>query len=228
MEIANLAGGEGGELLAERGEPVNYWPAFLDIVTSSLMMFLVIAFLQSSLSIESLDALLTHRRQDRFLALLDRDLAAEIKSGAVRFERHLDFLQLTFSDRLLFDPGDYHLPPRGRRLLERCAHLLAAAGGTGYRQIQVEGHTDNQPLAHNRYPSDNWELSTARALTVVELLAGSPGLRPDIFSANGYASYRPVASNSTPAGRALNRRIEIRLFFAGVQREALQETPRPS
>ena len=221
MEIANLEGGEGGELLAERGEPVNYWPALLDVVTSSLMMFLVVAFLQSSLSIENLEALLTHRRQDRFIAVLDRRLEAEINTGAVRFERHLDFLQLTFSDRLLFDAGDYHLPARGRRLLEKCARLLAEAGGTGYRQIQVEGHTDDQLLAHDHYPSDNWELSTARALTVVELLAGSAALRPDIFSANGYASYRPVASNASAAGRALNRRIEMRIFFAGVERETL-------
>jgi outer membrane protein OmpA-like peptidoglycan-associated protein len=213
--------GPGGELLAERGEAVNYWPALLDIVTSSLMMFLVIAFLQSTLSIGNLDALLTHRRQDRFIAMLDKDLAPELASGAIRFERHLDYLQLTFSDRLLFEPGDYRLPARGRALLDRCARLLARAGTTEYRQIQVEGHTDNMPLSHDRYPTDNWELSTARALEVVELLAHSPGLSPGAFSASGYASFRPVATNETLAGRALNRRIELRLFFAGIERDTL-------
>jgi outer membrane protein OmpA-like peptidoglycan-associated protein len=205
------------ELLAERTETINYWPALLDVVTSSLMMFVLIAFLQSSLSLESLDALLIHRLQDRFLALLDREFAAEKAGGVVRTERHLDFLQITFSDRLLFDTGDHQLQPAGEAVLARCARLLAEAGAGSYRQIQIEGHTDDRPLAHNRYPKNNWELSTARALSVLEQLAGFARLPAKLFSANGYADNRPVASNLTSAGRALNRRIELRIFFAGVR-----------
>lgn len=203
------------ELLAERAEAINYWPALLDVVTSSLMMFVLIAFLKSSLSLENLDALAIHRVQDRFLVLLDQEFAAEKASGVVRTERHLDFLQITFSDRLLFDSGEYQLQPAGQAVLTRCARLLTLAGFHSYRQIQVEGHTDDRTLTRDRYPKNNWELSTARALSVLEQLSASTRLPAQLFSANGYADHRPVASNLTVGGRALNRRIELRIFFAG-------------
>jgi outer membrane protein OmpA-like peptidoglycan-associated protein len=203
------------ELLAERAEAINYWPALLDVVTSSLMMFVLIAFLQSSFSLENLDALAIHRLQNRFLALLDREFAAEKAAGVLRTERHLDFLQITFSDRLLFDSGEYQLQPAGEAMLARCARLLTLAGFSSYRQIQVEGHTDDRTFARNRYPKNNWELSTARALSVLEQLSASTHLPAQLFSANGYADHRPVASNLTVGGRALNRRIELRIFFAG-------------
>ena len=75
--------------------------------------------------------------------------------------------------------------------------------------IVVEGHTDYVPIASAQYPS-NWELSTARATTVVRNLIGR-GVNRNRLSASGYADLHPVASNATASGRQLNRRVEILL-----------------
>ncbi|MDK2959817.1 MAG: chemotaxis protein MotB, partial [Bacillota bacterium] len=72
----------------------------------------------------------------------------------------------------------------------------------------VEGHTDNLPINTYRFPS-NWELSTARATTVVRYLAEKHGIPPDRLSAAGYGEWRPVAPNDTPEHRAQNRRVDI-------------------
>ena len=75
------------------------------------------------------------------------------------------------------------------------------------RRFQVEGHTDNVPISTERFPS-NWELSTARALSVVRLLVRG-GVPPENLSGAGYGEYQPVASNDAADGRRQNRRIEI-------------------
>jgi chemotaxis protein MotB len=73
--------------------------------------------------------------------------------------------------------------------------------------LSVEGHTDNVPIS-GRFPS-NWELSTARATTVLRELIEHHGIPADRLQAAGYADERPVASNDTPDGRAANRRVEL-------------------
>ena len=75
------------------------------------------------------------------------------------------------------------------------------------RRFQVEGHTDDRPISTAQFPS-NWELSAARALSVVKLLVAQ-GVSPENLSGAGYGEYHPVAVNETAEGRRLNRRIEI-------------------
>ncbi|PIQ87934.1 MAG: hypothetical protein COV73_01520 [Candidatus Omnitrophica bacterium CG11_big_fil_rev_8_21_14_0_20_43_6] len=72
----------------------------------------------------------------------------------------------------------------------------------------MEGHTDNVPISKSGWKS-NWELSTARALSVLHYLAGEQGVSPERLSAIGYGEYRPLASNETADGRKQNRRVEI-------------------
>lgn len=197
------------------------WPAMLDLVTSTLMVFMLVTTLQMAFGIDELEAALTRNKQERFLQELRRELGQEIDRKEISVERHLNFIQILFSDKVLFHSGNYRLQPAGQHLLARCARVFAESGESGYEQIQVEGHTDNVPLDSSTYPSNNWELSTARSLSVVEFLsAKNPAFAPAL-SANGYSHHRPVADNSTQAGRDRNRRIEIRLFFSGTQvREA--------
>jgi chemotaxis protein MotB len=107
------------------------------------------------------------------------------------------------TDDLLFASGQASLSPRSDALLSKIAQLLQLAGG---HPIDVEGNTDNVPI-HGQYPS-NWELSTARASTVVRFLVEN-GLAPSRLVAVGYADQQPIASDATAAGRALNRRVEI-------------------
>jgi chemotaxis protein MotB len=108
------------------------------------------------------------------------------------------------TDRVLFDSGMADLKPAGLPLLSEIASLLNV---DKRHPIEVEGHTDNVPIASAQFPS-NWELSTARATTVVRYLIGQ-GVNRTRLSASGYADLHPVASNATDRGRALNRRVEV-------------------
>ena len=107
------------------------------------------------------------------------------------------------TDSLLFASGSATLDAQGDPLLSEVSELLNV---DRVHPIAVEGNTDDIPV-HGAFPS-NWELSTARASTVVRYLIGK-GVDPQRLTAIGYASLRPIASNSTAAGRALNRRVEI-------------------
>ena len=82
------------------------------------------------------------------------------------------------------------------------------------KNIQVEGHTDNNPIygrLRQQYPT-NWELSTARATTVLRYLIEQTGMNPKDFAATGYAETRPAVPNDSDEGRAQNRRVEIVLY----------------
>lgn len=187
------------------------WPALVDLMTATLMVFLLVGFLQTILRVDALEAALAKAAQEAFLQVFVEEFAEELERGSVAVERRLDYVQVVFSDRILFASGDHRLQATGRRILRRCARVFQAVDG--FEQIQVEGHTDSLPVRRSEYPSDNWELSTARAISVLQFLT-AVGLPADVFSANGYADQRPVASNETPAGRARNRRIELRLFLS--------------
>jgi chemotaxis protein MotB len=111
------------------------------------------------------------------------------------------------TDKVLFDSGQATLKPPAYPLLAEVAQLLNLDRS---HQIVVEGHTDNVPIASSQFPS-NWELSTARATTVVRFMIGK-GVDRRRLSASGYADLHPVASNATTLGRQLNRRVEIVLL----------------
>ncbi len=108
------------------------------------------------------------------------------------------------TDKLLFQSGQASLQPAGLPLLGELVQLLNIDKS---HPIIVEGYTDNEPIASAEFPS-NWELSTARATTVVRYLIGQ-GVSSGRLGAAGYAALHAIASNATAAGRALNRRVEI-------------------
>jgi len=125
---------------------------------------------------------------------------ADVDVQAQRVDIHLP-------DALLYDAGKAELRPSARALLAGLSPELAAFGG----EIVVEGHTDDRPLgAHARYRS-NWELSVARAFSVIQCLSQN-GVKPAHLSARGYGPYRPRVLNDSPEHRAENRRIEIVLL----------------
>jgi chemotaxis protein MotB len=113
-------------------------------------------------------------------------------------------LYLLLMDKLLFKSGSADIESRGQTAIRKIAKELAKNPDFG---ILVEGHTDNQPIKNTLY-KDNWDLSTARANTVVRFLSDN-GLPQKRLTAAGRGEYSPVASNSTEAGRAQNRRTEI-------------------
>jgi chemotaxis protein MotB len=111
---------------------------------------------------------------------------------------------ISFGDSVLFETGSPDINPDARRLLSSVEPIMRKTGN----QIIIEGHTDNVPIKGRRYPS-NWELSVARATGVLVYYLREHKLDPSRFSAAGYGEFKPVASNSDPAGRARNRRVDI-------------------
>jgi chemotaxis protein MotB len=112
-------------------------------------------------------------------------------------------IELRMKDKILFESGTAQLRRDGKALLAKLIPLLQK---DPYR-ITVEGHTDNTPIATERYPS-NWELSAARASQVVRFLI-TEGIDPQRTRAIGYADTKPVAQNTTPEGRSQNRRVSL-------------------
>jgi chemotaxis protein MotB len=109
------------------------------------------------------------------------------------------------TDNLVFASGQATLEPTATPLLSRVSKLLVSMHIAN--PIDVEGNTDNVPISGGQFPS-NWELSTARADAVLEFLLHH-GVAPSHLAAVGFADQNPVAPNTTAAGRALNRRVDI-------------------
>lgn len=114
-------------------------------------------------------------------------------------------LVVTFVSEVLFDSGMAKIRSDAHKVLDKVAVVLK--GQVADKNIAIEGHTDNEPIKKSGWKS-NWELSTARATSVLHYLEGK-GIKPARLQATGYGEYRPVASNDTVEGRQKNRRVEI-------------------
>lgn len=140
-----------------------------------------------------------------FRQLIER-FRAMIESGRLRVRIVRNRMVVELPQGILFDTGSARLKEEGEQTLAEVAQVLATIPN---RQFQIAGHTDDRPINTRRFPS-NWELSTARAVTVTRYLV-EQSLDAQRLSAAGYADSQPVASNDTEEGRAQNRRIEIQL-----------------
>ncbi len=139
-------------------------------------------------------------------SLLEKRLRSEINSNQVALTMEDRGLVITFVAEVLFDSGKDKLKPGGEKMLQKVGNVIKEE--TANNEISVEGHTDNVPIKYSGWKS-NWELSTARATSVLHYLEDNCGLMPDKLSATGYGEYRPVTSNETEEGKQLNRRVEI-------------------
>ena len=114
-------------------------------------------------------------------------------------------LLITFDDKYLFAPGSAYLDSNARKLLDKVGVLICKK--FVLHSMRVEGHTDSSPIASNIYPS-NWELSGARASSVVRYLIRRFKFNPSLFTATGYADTRPLETSISP-NDPVNRRVEI-------------------
>lgn len=149
----------------------------------------------------------TYAGQSKAYQALDAQLQQEIKADQVRIKELQGRLTVTLVDEIVFSSGSAQMNAKGRETLEKIVGTLQSVTD---KRIVVRGYTDNEPIGpglRERYPT-NWELSTARSSDVVRFLQAK-GIDPTRLEASGFGQYQPVASNSTPAGRRENRRIEI-------------------
>jgi chemotaxis protein MotB len=152
---------------------------------------------------------------------LVQNLTEEVKKGQLQVRQYKDMLTVDVAEQLLFDSGKADLKESGKAVLKKVGEALK---GYEDKVIRVVGHTDNVPITKSlqkRFPS-NWELSVARATTVVRFLQ-EVGVPPERMIASGRAEYQPIGENDTPDGRRKNRRTEITL----VDRNAASEATPP-
>ncbi len=124
------------------------------------------------------------------------ELTVALKNGRV---------YVSMQEALLFPSGSAEVNPRGKEALAKVASILTVNPDIS---VNIEGHTDNVPIHTPQY-DDNWNLSTARATSIAHVLTDEYGVSPLKLIASGRSSYDPIAVNTTPEGRKLNRRTEI-------------------
>ncbi len=192
-------------------DPVSMrpWPSFVDALAATLLVLVFVITLLSIFSGKVLDEMEGREKAAEARSKLDEDFAVLVAAEGMKIEQNGVELRILLPESLLFASGEAEPTEEGARLLARLGpHLQGMTEG----QIVVEGHTDDRAIRGQlaeRYPT-NWELSTARASHVVRQFVGD-GLEPTRLRAAGFADTRPRSANQDPAGRAANRRIEIRI-----------------
>ena len=149
---------------------------------------------------------------------LNEQLQSEVDGDRVKIQQLNDRLRITIEDSILFPSGRADLVAEGRKALDRLIPTLKDADAD--HRIEVEGYTDDVPVGKHlksRYKT-NWELSAARAASVIEYLQ-KKGVDPTRMTAAGHGQYQPTDDNSTPEGRARNRRTDIDLVPVNSQRQ---------
>lgn len=179
--------------------------SFVDLLTILLTFFILLASMSNmnmdrirEASLAAAEAFGAHKMDQKQAELLDSLNSV----GGIKAQASGSSVYVVLPGSLLYDSGSANIIRRNA--LKALGDKLKTAGGT----IKVEGHTDNVPIAHGPF-SSNWDLSTQRAVNVVKFLTDECGIDPAKLSAAGYADSRSIASNETPEGRALNRRVNI-------------------
>ena len=218
-------------LLADDEEPsAPFWMATFSDMMTLLLTFFVMLVAMSSVEVKKFEEALSYftgrrgimEQEGMMPGIMGVAGEQDLREQAVHFERiahavrdqglgdavEVDLtdrgVRVTFADSVAFAPGSVDLDARAQRVLRTIAEMAQ-----GVATVEVEGHTDDRPISTPAYPS-NWELSAARAASVVRFLIGQPGaLEPRHYMASGYGEHRPRASNDAPEGRARNRRISV-------------------
>ena len=143
---------------------------------------------------------------ERAKAELEGRLKGEIDNKQVKVEMLERGLVITFVAEVLFNSGKSDLRSGALGTLDQVSYVLDTT--VKDLNVGIEGHTDNVPIKHSGWKS-NWELSSARAMSVLHYLVDEKGIAPVRLAATGYGEYQPVDSNDTKEGRQKNRRVEI-------------------
>lgn len=211
------------------------WMVTYSDMMSLLLTFFILLFSMSTISSDKFDnimssfqSILSGSKSDSILYDGDNliDLHEELIQTEEMYDKVSDYLEdqdlgsdvsvsmdskgifVEMKDAILFESGRAELKPEGIEVLKKLEGLISDFDN----ELVIEGHTDNVPMTSGRFPS-NWELSTARAVTVVRYLSESLDIDPGRLSAVGYGEYRPIKPNDTAENRAANRRVNILIIF---------------
>ena len=203
--------GKLGPIFVERRNQYIWLTIYSDLITNLFLLFLSLY----ALSYMGPDAM-----QDAMASMKNRleysskatpwydDIAHRMKMTSIKDAPVIareDRLQMALPDDVLFTPGAGELKEQDQLVLHALAQALKSVPYT----ILIEGHTDDQPLRPGSQYASNWELSLARAMSVVRYLVQVEGLSPRRVGVAAFGEYHPRVPNDTPEHRAANRRIEI-------------------
>ena len=204
LGIVGNGQGVGGDGILEGAPKVEDNPASPDITPKSAAAF---AALDHQKAIE-LGEQAAKEQLDEVKATITATAQAAGNVGELAFRDEGRGLVVSIvSEGVLFDAGSADLRPEGRKVLDG----LAVSLGSTSNSIVIEGHTDDRPISTTRF-RDNWDLSTARAVTVLNYLTDVHRMPSSRFSASGYGDQKPAADNADPSGRAKNRRVDIAIL----------------
>ena len=136
---------------------------------------------------------------------LKKDLAAGIQDEDIQIEVEKTVVYISIADKMLFKSGSATVSERAKEVLGKVATVV---NGKPEMEVQVEGYTDNVPIS-TKNMKDNWDLSVARATSVVRVLQNDFEVAPSRLIAAGRSEYVPLATNDTAEGRSINRRTRI-------------------
>ncbi|MGE3507424.1 MAG: OmpA family protein [Vicinamibacterales bacterium] len=151
---------------------------------------------------------------------VETELAEAVQAGQVEINRDRRGLIISIPETGAFPVGSADLSPALEAVMARLAQALERLPNA----VRIEGHTDNVPIRTARFAS-NWDLSAARAISVVDVLLSRAAVSPSRISVAGYGEHRPRVSNTTPGGRSRNRRVDIVVLNAGTD---AAEEPAPT
>jgi flagellar motor protein MotB len=179
------------------GHPAPAWLVnYADLMTELVCFFIVLYALSAALNKDVQKA-----KKDVEEAMKKDKVATEVKVTK-------DGMQITLEENgenVFFESGSAELSPRMDEILSKITPVLRKLAKDGH-DVVVEGHTDDVPI-HNGQFSSNWELSTARATSVVQHMIKSQGMPPQHMAAIGYGQFHPLVPNDTDEHRAKNRRV---------------------
>ncbi len=163
--------------------------------------------LQTKLAEKDAELQQAAQRPAQNLENLKKSLESQLGGTGVIVRARGNEIVLSLDSARLFAPGQYALKPGAKPILNKVAKALKNQPSA---VIRVEGHTDNRPIKKQKqHFKSNWELSAARASSVLHYLVDKCHMNPKKVYMAGFGEHHPVASNSTPSGRQKNRRVEI-------------------
>jgi chemotaxis protein MotB len=156
---------------------------------------------------------------DELLDEVQNGYADALNNDEIAIEKVEDGIIIRLGNNLLFESGQAQIKMSAYVLLEKISKLILLHEYS----VVVEGHTDNVPINSAQYPS-NWDLSAARAISVLKYFTDTAGVDPNTIIAIGRGEYKPYAPNDTPENRAKNRRVELYLNYVYLSGQDLLES----
>jgi len=130
----------------------------------------------------------------------------DFEGKGLTIEQRNGKVYVSMENKLLFNSGSWSVGTEGRKAVRQLGTVLADNPEIA---VLIEGHTDNTPFKKTSQIDNNWDLSTKRATAIVNILQENSAIKPDNLTAAGRGEYAPIATNTTPQGKAKNRRIEV-------------------